>query len=695
MKLNFRLLLYILGTCACAMPAYSQVQMQQRSASTSLSSGSSQGSGTSAGQRGSQGNDTTEVEEDPCVPILDHRRCYTLDAMTGLVYPTIPDTTFLDLGNRQSMESKALALTYTGNLYSPHLVQAFFDRRESHDFLFANAYNLFRTDPSQQIYYNTKMPFTVLSYSKSGANTQSNDHLKINFAGNFNQQVGLGSQLDYVYARGEYISSSAKPLRWTSYGYYEGDQYKAYLNFNLSKLANQENGGIMDRGYVLNPDSYSSSFTEASNMPTNLDGVWNDNDQRQLHFQHSYDLGLWNEVVDPADSSVYDEFTPVATIFHSIDFESWKHVFRMDEGADATDNGFFSNYYYDTDVTNDSTRYRDFSTYAGIRLNEGFNKYSQFGIGAFIGYERQHYIMLQDSTDLTYVGRNHYSNNVWVGGQMSRHLSSILTFDATARTAISGDKAGDVDVQGTMQTVIPFGRKNPDTGLRRDSVILQASGGFTNNSVSYLMEHYFSNHFRWSNDFDREQHIRIEGKLSYPRTHTSVRVGIEHINNYHYFNEDFLPAQYGSQLSIFGLEMRQGLYAGKWLKWDNAVLVQTSTKDKVLPLPKVSIETDLSFRFTIAKTLHIQAGVAGYYYTKYYAPTYQPATQQFAIQRDIECGNFPILNGYINANLKRIKFFMAMHNMLNNAVTNNTFLMPYYPIQPRRFEYGVILDLQN
>ncbi len=694
MKSDFRAILLIMCMCAGACTAVAQVQMSRNTDAQAAASGSNRltGGSRSAGQ---QPGDTTEVEDDPCIPILDHRRCFTLDPMTSLVFAAVPDTTFLDLGNRQSMESKALAITYTGNLYSPHQVEAFFDRRTSHDFLFANAYNLFRTDPSQQIYYNTKMPFTVLNYSKSGGSTQANDHLKMNFAGNFNQQIGIGSQLDYVYARGEYPSSSAKPLRWASYGYYEGDQYKAYLNFNLSKLANQENGGIMDRGYVLNPDNYNSNFTEARNMPTNMDGVWSDNDQRQLHFQHSYELGKWNEVTDPADSAVYDEFTPIATIFHSIDFESWKHVYRMDAGADATESGFFSNYYYDSALTHDSTQYRNFNSYAGIRLNEGFNKFSQFGIGAFIGYERQHYILLQDSTNLSYINRNHYSNNVWVGGQLSRHLSSILTFDANIRTAISGDKVGDIDINGTVQTVIPFGKKRPETGLRSDSVIIQAGGFIRNSRVSYLMDHYFSNHFRWNNDFDREQRVRIEGKISYPRTQTSVRVGIEHINNFHYFGEDFLPAQYGNQLDIFGLEIRQGLHAGKWLNWDNAVLVQTSTDEDVLSLPNVSIESDLSFRFTIARTLHIQAGVAGYYHTAYYAPTYQPATQQFAVQHDIKCGNFPVLNGYINANLKRIKFFMAMHNMLNNAVTNNTFLMPYYPMQPRRFEYGVILDLQN
>lgn len=686
MKMKERVLTYLIYICACVglQPLYAQV-----------GNGNSQNAGNAAGSAASEG---TGVEEDPCVPLSDHRRCFTLDPLSGLVRPCVPDTSYIGLGNRQSMESLALAINHTGNLYSPHLVESFFDRRTSHDFLFANAYSLFRTDPSQQIYYNTKIPFTIINYTNSGSNLQENDRLRLNFAGNFNQQIGIGSQLDYVYARGEYMNQSTKPLRWTSYAYYEGEQYKAYANFNLSKLANQENGGITDRGYILNPDNYNDNFTDPKNMPTQLNDTWNETDVRQLHFQHSYDFGFWDERIDPSDSSAYDEFVPVASIFHNIDFEYMHHNFIMGNGGNVSEKGdFFTNEpYYDKHETHDSTTYRDFSTYAGIRLNEGFNKYSQFGISAFVGFEHQNFRMFQDTLDLKYINRLHCSNTLWVGGQMSRHLSSELTFDITAKTALSGDKLGDLDVSGVANTVIPFGRRNPETGQRSDSLIIEGRGHLRNTHVSYMMEHYFGNYFRWKNGgFKSEKHVGVEGIATYPRTGTSVRAGIEHISKFHYFGSDGLPTEYGKQLEIFALEARQKFTVGKWLAWENAVLVQTSSDDKVLALPAFSIESDFSLFFTIARTLHIQAGVTGYYHSKYYAPEYQPATQQFCTQHDIKCGGYPLLNGYLNCNLKRIKFFIAMRNLLDGTVTNDAFHMPYYPVQPRRLEYGVVLDLQN
>ena len=70
-----------------------------------------------------------------------------------------------------------------------------------------------------------------------------------------------------------------------------------------------------------------------------------------------------------------------------------------------------------------------------------------------------------------------------------------------------------------------------------------------NSRPSYMLDHYFSNHFKWSNDFDRIQKIHIDGLVNYSRTKTSIRAGLEYINNYIYFTSDaFLPKKYDKQI---------------------------------------------------------------------------------------------------------------------------------------------------
>lgn len=701
MKANIRRYIYIcvvVLACACLGVNPLQAQMQQlKQLGSSMGGNSSSGGRSSSSKSSSKDKDN---EEDPCIPKLDKRFCYTLDPITGIVHEAVPDTSYLNMGNRESMESRALAIAYTGNKFSPHQVEAFFDRSKTHDFLFLNAYSTILEDASKMLYYNTRMPFTVARYSNSGSSVMENDYLVIDFAGNLNKKIGLGSKLDYTYARGTYLNASTKPLKWKSYLYYNGEQYQAYLSYQKAKIANQENGGILNRQHVLTPDTFNRNFTEPRTMPTRLQNVWNDNMLNQIHFQHNYVMGYWEDVMQEGDTVPTERLVPVGTIFHSVDFESWKHIYRMDEGGDiSTNQDTFKDYFINSKSTLDSTSYRDFSTYLGIRLDEGFSKYSQFAIAAFVGFEHQNYQMMQDTLDLDYIDRTHASNTFWLGGQLSRHLSEELTFDATAKTAISGDKAGDVEINGNAQSVVHFGPLNETTGKRADSLIVQVNGGFNNLHRSWMMQHYFSNHFRWNisdDDVKPEQHSRIDGKILYPRTGTSVRVAYENMLNYHYFKyPDFVPLECGSAINVWAVELRQNLHVGKWLNWDNAILYQQSDDQSVLPLPKLSIETDLSLRFVIAKSLAVQLGAAGYYHTKYYAPNYQPALQQFGVQNEIECGGFPVVNAYMNCNLKRIKFFVEMQNVLGSAVTTNTFLMPYYPIEPRRFGFGIVLDLQN
>lgn len=628
---------------------------------------------------------SSSKEEDPCIDIPDQRYCWTLSPYIGRTKKAQLDSSFISYNSTDVMESKSLCLNFLGNLWSPHQSEQYFSRPKGSDFIFVDAYSLFSTSPDQQIYYNTRIPFTIASYTKSGGNLQANDHLRIDFAGNISSKFGVGTSLDYIYARGEYQSQGTKPLKWLSYLYYTGDKYKAYLSANISYYGNQENGGIADRGYILTPEKYNSNFTEAQNMPTNLVDTWNATDHHNFHFTHSYDMGFTRTTWTP-DSARVDNFIPVATIFNTLDFNRYNRSFHMKPGADASENVFFKNNYINPIETADTMGLSQFTTNIGIRLNEGFNKYSQFGIAAFIGYEFQTYTSMVDTLQINYIDRKHKSHNFWIGGNISRYLTSNLTFDITARTCISGDKVGDVDIFGEIGTTIPFNEQ--------DSLLVKAGGFLRNSRVSWFMDHFFSNHFKWHNDFDREQRLRIEGSISYPRSRSSLKGGIEHINNYHYFGEDGLPKQYGSQLDIFCLEAQQTLHTGI-LWWENSILFQTSTEESVLSLPKFAVRSDLSLRFKIAKTLDTQLGMAGYYYTKYYAPNYQPATQQFCVQNSIKCGNFPIFNAYVNCHLKQCRFFLMMYNVLDGVFTNDTFIGPYYPTMPRRFEWGVSIDFQN
>lgn len=688
MKLH--IILYIIAFFVLSVDAFGQRQMQ------TMQDGNARGTNSELKSSGS--------EENPCVEPDDKRFCFTLDPMTGIKYAAVPDTSYHGLANAQTMEGLATVMAYTSSLMGPHQVMDYFARRQDHDFIFFNPYHSFRLPQTDIRYFNTRLPYTRVFYGTSGSGMNSNDRFKIEFAGNINSKLGIGTNLDYVYARGTYTSSSTKPLNWNSYLYYEGDKYKAYLNYTLGKLGNQENHGILERDYVLRPDNVGGSRNmDDKSFPVVMDKTWNDIDHWNLHYTHQYDLGRYDEIFDPSDSTYTDVYVPIASIFNSIDLQSAKRVFRQDD-ATVINNGhkLFPENLLNAKSTADSTSYFNFSTYAGIRLNEGFSKWAQFALSAFIGYERESYTMVADTLGRFDIEGKHVSNSVFLGGQISRHQGKYFTIDATAKVGLSGDKSGDVDLNATIKGTVPFGK------AKKDSLIISANGYFRNRKAPYLTNHYLGNHLYWNNDFDAEQRYHIDGTLSYPKSGTSVRAGIEHISNYIYFDGTYMssldslgagvnygkPMQTGEQIDIFSLSVSQKL-AWKALYCNATMLFQTSTKEQILSLPKLSFVVDLGIRFNIARSLYTDLGCTAYYHTKYYAPNYIPDVQQFGVQNEIECGGYTVFNAYINCSLKKIKFYVMASGLGTEAISNNRFIMPYYPHQPWRLEYGVVFDLQN
>ena len=78
---------------------------------------------------------------------------------------------------------------------------------------------------------------------------------------------------------------------------------------------------------------------------------------------------------------------------------------------------------------------------------------------------------------------------------------------------------------------------------------------------------------------------------------------------------------------------------------------QLSSDKSVLPLPQISLYTNMYLKFKVAKVLMVQLGANMYYNTSYYAPYYEPATQQFQVQDEVNVGNFPLVNAFVNFHL--------------------------------------------
>ena len=223
---------------------------------------------------------------------------------------------------------------------------------------------------------------------------------------------------------------------------------------------------------------------------------------------------------------------------------------------------------------------------------------------------------------------------------------------------------------------------------------LGARGHFRNTAQPYLLQHYISNHFAWDNDFGKTRSFRAEGELTIPWTRTVLSAGVENLQNYVYFASSGLPVQSGASVQIVSASLRQRLQAGIW-HWDNTVTWQHSSKKEVLPLPALSVYSNMYLWFTAFRVLHLQIGVDCGYYTKYYAPSYQPATMSFVNQHETKCGGYPLMDIYVTAKLSKVRFYVMMSHINQGWFSKDYFSMPLYPVNPRSFRIGLSIDFAN
>ncbi len=498
--------------------------------------------------------------------------------------------------------------------------------------------------------------------------------------------------LDYLFSKGSYNNQALKNLTYGLSGSYIGDRYEFQGFYNHYNSLNKENGGITDSLYIIDPALVQGgvSKVDPKTIPTNLSQAHTRLKGHQFVMNHRYKVGYWRDsIVD--DSVVSREYIAASCFFWNMDFSGGKHNFR-DESPTETAK-FFDNTYLNSSLTNDHSQYTSVRNSVGLSMLEGFHKYAKFGIAAYAVHEYNRFKQNADTItgqpatpipDGINIQNTTSENNFYIGGQITKQQGSILTYYAQAEFGLTDQCIGEVRANGTITTRIP---------LLGDTVSVQGFGSFTNLNAPFFMRNYMSNHFIWQNSFDKERQLRIGGRILVARTGTLIEAEVSNVDNHIYFGSDFTPTQHNGSVQIFSARLQQNLKAGP-LHWDNRITYQTSSEQSVIALPKLAIYSNLYLDFKIA-TLFVQLGVDCNYYTKYYAPKYQPATASFANQQSQKLGNYPLMNAYVNMKLGKTRFYVMMSHVNQGWFSNEYFSMPSYPLNPRRFQIGLSVEFAN
>ena len=403
------------------------------------------------------------------------------------------------------------------------------------------------------------------------------------------------------------------------------------------------------------------------------------------------------EIEDSIEATMKREFVPVTSFIHTLEWQNANRGYQSYQ----TPTGYYRDRYYDqgveygNDSIYDKTRYTHIKNTFALALLEGFNKYMKAGLKAFVSHEYNTY-RLPDTLNSTAIMNKWTEHNLSVGGMLSETQGKTLHFNLLAEAWIAGADAGQLTVDFNTDLNFP---------LFGDTVRLAANASFQRITPSFYLFTYHSKHFWWDNDdFSNETHTRLEGTFTYDKTNTSLRVGVEEIQNYTYFGMGYDATTSGrtnmwanvyqesSNLHVLMAQLHQNFRLGP-LNWENVVTFQNTNNSDVLPLPRWNIFSNLYLKFKIARVLGVELGADATYFSKYYAPDFCPGINQFAVQQNadsrVELGGYPFIDVYANMTLKGVRFFVMMNHVNAGSGNKMSFLTPHYPVNSSVLHLGV------
>lgn len=579
-------------------------------------------------------------------------------------------------------------ILHTGVVGAPYKAITLSDMTDNQDFIFANSLNLYFPDYQKQIFYNTTVPYSNITYT-TGSPKRSEDNVKVMFSQNINKKVNFGFSYNLMSSLGTYMNQQTDNEMsriWTSY---DGEKYAIASSIAFNNITHHENGGISDSSYILDPKSHNEP--RANTIPVNFQDATNR--IKNVNFFMTQKLGFGK--VGAKDTTDTETPSPVGVLYHTLNISSFKRAYKInnleDDYSDVVNNPpFYKNLYTDTLKTRDTSNYSSIKNIVQLKLSEEANPFLRFGLRVYLLNDVMFYKFQTQpiAGSGSYSGGDFYPEynnkherfvNTALGAQIFKNRGENFWWNASFQSYFQGQKAGDSRLAGNMNSRFRIGN---------DTAGVFASANIDLRSAGFYFEHYYSNHFVWDNSFNQEKQVKIRGGIRIPTKRFELTGEVRLINDYLYWNQEAMPDQSTGVTKAIEVNLNQSFKLGI-LNSINRVWWQTTSNSDVLPLPTFSIYSSNFIDAVAFKVLRFQLGFDVTYHTDYYAYAYMPATGQFYVQNDQKIGGYPFADAFINLHLKRVRLGFKFDHVNQGMSGYDYFIMPDYPAMPRSFKISV------
>ncbi len=627
-----------------------------------------------------------------------------------------PDTSYNYWLHDYPFYRKDVNATWLGVAGSALQYYNWFNRASENGVSFYNPYEAWTYSAKTLPMYNTKTPYTELAYFGTiFADAQKeSDNLHILTTQNIFPEFNLTFEYDRFGGNGIMQDEKTVNKTFVTSVNYLGKRYMMHAGYIHNKVIRQENGGTGDNTMVRD------TTLDAREFPVNLSNASTSIIRNTFFLDQQYripftfirdmqgkkaDKAFRNSVMASGDTALInsldallakreadreaadtlgDNDITTAFIGHSSEYSVFRRSYE-DKLTDDAERRFYDDVFnYNPTASFDSVRVMKLENRLFLRLqpwsDDAVVSKLNGGIGnRILGYSTFDPTFLKGTTNTLW-------NSTFVYAGVEGQLKDFIRWDATGDYVFLGDQRNDLSVKANARfDMYPF-RK-----ARKSPVSLDVRFETSLEEPEYYHQHYYSNHFKWDNEFGKISTTKLQAGLSVPRWRIGARFGYALLSGNIYYDTTGVARQNNSPMSVLSASLDKNFVLGP-MHLDNRLLFQISSDQDVLPLPGLAVNSRAYLQINVKKDImQMQLGAEGWYNTKFYSPAWNPAVGAFCLQKEEKYNNGPVIDAFVNVQWKRACIFVKLENLGNGwpADKPDYFSAHHYIRTQTAFKIGV------
>ncbi|WP_298426438.1 putative porin [uncultured Kordia sp.] len=511
-------------------------------------------------------------------------------------------------------------------------------------------------------YFNVPTPTTELFFKTAMEQGQLIDAF---ITMNTSKRMNLSVAYKGMRSLGKYqnILSSTGNFRFTANYKTKNDRYALRGHFYSQDVLNNENGGLTDVG-LADFENGVAEFTDRSRLAIQFTDAENILVGKRYYLEHDYKIFKQKDSL--RDSNL--------RVGHTFNYETKYYIYNQGSANELFGDSFVGRDLRDRaqlrKLSNEgSVSYRT-KTFGDVKFKANHTKYNYF------------------FNSILYINNNVLPNRIEgdviaLGGEW-RHKIGGIDLRADLLANISGELGGNY-FKG--QAKYKF---NDDANVEASIVINSKAPNF-----NFIINQSAYTNYNWRTNFDKERTQSLNFSFK-SKKWLNADVSFTSMDNYAYFSgldtsQQITPLQSTDAITYLKVKVGKEFRYGKFAL-NNTIMYQNVTQTgDIFNVPEIVTRNTLYFTDQwFKKALFIQTGVTFSYFTEYNADGYNPLLGEFYSQNQQKIGNFPRIDVFINAKVRRTRIYLKAEH-LNSSITGyNFFSAPNYPYRDFIVRFGLV-----